>query len=77
MTDPSTPSVTVSREPERQPEREPGREDTHEHRHEHRGDIQGMRALAVGLVVLAHAGWDKVPGGYLGVAAGRTGRGGA
>ena len=32
-----------------------------------RGDIQGMRALAVGLVVLSHAGWPAVAGGYVGV----------
>ncbi|MEP7737521.1 acyltransferase family protein [Nocardioides sp. 31GB23] len=31
----------------------------------HRRDIQGLRAVAVGLVVLDHAGW--LPGGFLGV----------
>ena len=32
---------------------------------QHRRDIQGLRAVAVGLVVLDHAGW--LPGGFLGV----------
>lgn len=32
-----------------------------------RGDIQGMRALAVGLVILAHVGFTTVSGGYVGV----------
>ena len=32
-----------------------------------RPDIQGMRALAVGLVVLYHAGLPFLPGGYIGV----------
>src|SRR4051812_21187557 len=33
----------------------------------HRGDIQGLRALAVLLVVLAHAGVGFFPGGFVGV----------
>src|SRR6476646_9166130 len=33
----------------------------------HRGDIQGLRALAVLLVVLAHAGVGFLPGGFVGV----------
>lgn len=32
-----------------------------------RDDIQGMRALAVGLVILAHAGFGTVAGGFIGV----------
>ncbi len=32
-----------------------------------RGDIQGMRALAVGLVILAHVGFTSVSGGFVGV----------
>jgi len=32
-----------------------------------RGDIQGLRALAVGLVVVAHAGVPGVDGGFVGV----------
>ncbi|MGN0062673.1 MAG: acyltransferase family protein [Nocardioides sp.] len=32
-----------------------------------RGDIQGMRALAVGLVILAHAGFSSIAGGFVGV----------
>jgi peptidoglycan/LPS O-acetylase OafA/YrhL len=33
----------------------------------YRADIQGLRALAVGLVVLYHAGLPWLPGGYVGV----------
>ncbi|MGW2279398.1 acyltransferase family protein [Streptomyces sp. NPDC001770] len=33
----------------------------------HRPDIQGLRAVAVGLVVLSHAGVATVAGGYVGV----------
>src|SRR5436190_12184913 len=33
----------------------------------HRADIQGLRALAVLLVVLAHAGVGFLPGGFVGV----------
>src|SRR5438093_3824673 len=33
----------------------------------HRADIQGLRALAVLLVVLAHAGVGLLPGGFVGV----------
>ena len=33
----------------------------------HRGDIQGLRAVAVLLVVLAHAGVGFLPGGFVGV----------
>src|SRR5438067_4446224 len=33
----------------------------------HRADIQGLRALAVLLVVLAHAGVSFLPGGFVGV----------
>ena len=33
----------------------------------HRADIQGLRALAVLLVVLAHAGASFLPGGFVGV----------
>lgn len=36
-------------------------------RHETRADIQGLRALAVSLVVLSHAGVGAVTGGYVGV----------
>ena len=32
-----------------------------------RGDIEGLRAIAVGLVVAFHAGAGLVPGGYVGV----------
>lgn len=32
-----------------------------------RGDIQGLRALAVGLVIVAHAGFSQIPGGFVGV----------
>ncbi|MEP9383880.1 acyltransferase family protein [Nocardioides sp. KR10-350] len=32
-----------------------------------RGDIQGMRALAVLLVIVSHAGFSSVAGGYVGV----------
>lgn len=35
--------------------------------HRFRGDIQGLRALAVGLVVLYHGGLPFLPGGYVGV----------
>lgn len=35
--------------------------------HAFRDDIQGMRALAVGLVILAHAGFGTVAGGFIGV----------
>ncbi|MFC8086385.1 acyltransferase family protein [Streptomyces sp. NPDC057340] len=37
------------------------------HRHPPRLDIQGLRAVAVGLVVLSHAGVSRVEGGYIGV----------
>ncbi|HYU85903.1 MAG TPA: acyltransferase family protein, partial [Kribbellaceae bacterium] len=33
----------------------------------HRGDIQGMRAVAVLLVMLNHAGIPGLTGGYIGV----------
>lgn len=33
----------------------------------HRRDIQGLRALAVVAVVLYHAGWDRLSGGFVGV----------
>jgi peptidoglycan/LPS O-acetylase OafA/YrhL len=33
----------------------------------HRGDVQGLRAVAVLLVVLAHAGVGFLPGGFVGV----------
>jgi peptidoglycan/LPS O-acetylase OafA/YrhL len=33
----------------------------------HRGDIDGMRAIAVSLIVLFHLGFRWVPGGYVGV----------
>src|SRR4051794_34703051 len=32
-----------------------------------RPDIQGLRALAVGLVILAHSGFGTVSGGFVGV----------
>ena len=32
-----------------------------------RPDVEGLRALAIGLVVLAHAGMPFAPGGYVGV----------
>ncbi|MDI1464328.1 acyltransferase family protein [Catellatospora sp. KI3] len=35
--------------------------------HGYRGDIEGMRAVAVGLVLLAHAGVPWVAGGFVGV----------
>ncbi|MBV1854121.1 acyltransferase family protein [Catellatospora tritici] len=35
--------------------------------HGFRGDIEGMRAVAVGLVLLAHAGLPGVSGGFVGV----------
>jgi len=34
---------------------------------EHRGDIEGLRAVAILLVVAAHAGLPWLPGGYVGV----------
>ena len=34
---------------------------------EFRLDIQGLRAIAVGLVVLFHIRLDRVPGGFVGV----------
>ncbi|WP_141014081.1 acyltransferase family protein [Nocardioides sambongensis] len=34
---------------------------------EFRPDIQGLRALAVGIVMLAHAGFDRFAGGFIGV----------
>ncbi|TYL45461.1 acyltransferase [Nocardioides sp. BGMRC 2183] len=34
---------------------------------EFRADIQGLRALAVGIVMLAHAGFDRFAGGFIGV----------
>jgi peptidoglycan/LPS O-acetylase OafA/YrhL len=33
----------------------------------HRGDIQGLRAVAVLVVVLSHAGVGALAGGYVGV----------
>src|SRR5262245_17307580 len=33
----------------------------------HRGDIQGLRAVAIILVVLTHGGVRAVPGGFVGV----------
>jgi peptidoglycan/LPS O-acetylase OafA/YrhL len=38
-----------------------------EHSRQFRGDIQGLRALAVGLVVLYHGGLPFLTGGYVGV----------
>ncbi|HET7531241.1 MAG TPA: acyltransferase family protein [Mycobacteriales bacterium] len=32
-----------------------------------RADIEGLRAVAVGLVVAYHAGWQMLPGGFVGV----------
>ena len=32
-----------------------------------RPDIEGLRAVAIGMVVLFHAGWWRASGGYLGV----------
>ncbi|MFB4420534.1 acyltransferase family protein [Streptomyces sp. QL37] len=44
-----------------------GRPATPEGRHTPRLDIQGLRAVAVALVVLSHAGVTRVSGGYTGV----------
>ncbi len=42
-------------------------ESNHEPRHAKRGDLQGLRALAVLLVLLFHVWPDAIPGGYVGV----------
>ena len=52
---PPTPTRTAQRSRAR-------REDPHRRR-----DVQGLRAVAVGMVVLFHAGWSALRGGFVGV----------
>src|SRR5262245_278485 len=47
-------------------EEPPARSQTTRQR-EFRGDVEGLRAVAVGLVLLYHAGLTLLPGGYVGV----------
>jgi peptidoglycan/LPS O-acetylase OafA/YrhL len=39
----------------------------HRHSADYRGDIDGLRAFAVTLVVLFHVGSSVLPGGFVGV----------
>ena len=45
----------------------PDQQAVHRHGAGYRGDIDGLRAVAVTLVVLFHVGWGVLPGGFVGV----------
>jgi peptidoglycan/LPS O-acetylase OafA/YrhL len=47
--------------------RRPGTTNEGERALQYRGDLDGLRAIAVGLILLFHAGIPGIPGGYVGV----------